>query len=439
MRMSVQTARLWFGVITIALAACQPDSTTIQLPTLAVLPSLTPTAADLIVQVNLPPTWTPTDTPTTTSTATHTPTITNTPTPTSTATNTLTPTSTFTPTPMGDARVSGINGVNLRSGPGTRFSPALALLEPDTELILTGRTANSLWYQIQTFDGRSGWVSASLVEARVDPALLAVNWIDTPTPLPLVVALPPAGNAPAITGSISQRAIQIYRQGIQRGNNPAAFSKVGDSITANQPFLAAFASGNYELGSFGYLQETIDYYRGSFGRASQAASSAFNAAAVLSEIWADPNLCAPNESPLACEYRLNRPSIALIMLGSVDMQLYSVSEYEGYMTSIVQVSINHGTIPVLTTFPNRQDFYWNESVAFNDVIRRIAGREQIPLIELREPALALPDNGVGPDKFHLSQKDNRRVVFNNDEHQWGLSLRDLLTLQMLDTIRRSVG
>src|SRR5690606_28566122 len=184
--------------ITIALAACQPDSTMIELPTLAILPSLTPTAADVVVQVNLPPTWTPTDTPTITSTATHTPTITNTPTPTSTATNTLTPTSTFTPTPMGDARVSGANGVNLRSGPSTRFSPALALLEPDTELILTGRTANSLWYQIQTFDGRSGWVSASLVEARIDPALLAVVWIATPTPPPLVVALPPVGNAPVI-------------------------------------------------------------------------------------------------------------------------------------------------------------------------------------------------------------------------------------------------
>lgn len=423
-------------ILLLILSACQREI--LQLPTLAVLPTLSPTASPVSDQIALPPTWTPTDTPTVTPSATRTATATHTPTPTDTATITLTATITSTPTPQGDARVSGEKGVNLRSGPSTRFTPPLALLELNTELLLIGRTANSLWYEIVTFDGKTGWVYYDLIETRIDTSALVVRWIDTPTPPPLVVAVPPDSDAPPLTGQISQRAIQIYRQGIQRGNNPNAFSKVGDSITSNQPFLAAFASGNYNLASYGYLQPTIDYYRGSFGRASLAASSAFNAAAVLSSIWADTNQCQPNESPLDCEYRINRPSIAIIMLGSVDMQLYSTAEYEGYMSSIVQNTINHGIIPVLTTFPNRQDFHWDKSVEFNDVIRRIASREQIPLIELRNPALALPDNGVGPDKFHLSLKDSSQMVFNSDEHQWGLALRDLLTLQMLDTIRRSV-
>ncbi|MBZ0303900.1 MAG: SH3 domain-containing protein [Anaerolineae bacterium] len=428
------------SILAFILGACQSQPTIALLPTLAVLPSLTPTIESPTVQnPMLPATWTPTDTPTRIPTSTWTPTQTHTATQTDTPTVTPTPTVTATPTPMGDARVAGEKGVNLRSGPSVRFTPALALLETDTELILTGRTANSLWLEVQTFDGRSGWVYANLVEVRIDPANLVVRWIDTPTPPPLVISVPPIGDAPPLTGRISQRAIQIYRQGIQSGNNAAAFSKVGDSITANQPFLASFASGSYELGSYDYLQPTIDHYRSSWGRTSMAASSAFNAAAVLSSIWADPGACAPNESPLDCEYRLNRPTIAIIMLGSVDMQLYSAEEYESYMNTIVQDTLNHGVIPILTTFPNRQDFHWNESVVFNDIIRRIASREQMPLIELRDPALALPDQGVGPDKFHLSQKDSGRLVFDQDERQWGLSLRDLLTLQMLDTIRRSVG
>jgi hypothetical protein len=126
------------------------------------------------------------------------------------------------------------------------------------------------------------------------------------------------------------------------------------------------------------------------------------------------------------------------MLGSVDMQIYTVQEYETYMNEIVEITVNQGIIPVLTTFPNHTEFFWPESQAFNDVIRNIARREQIPLIELRDPAIALPHNGVTEDNFHLSQKDSDQQVFGSDEHQWGLALRDLLTLQMLDTIRRSV-
>lgn len=414
-------------------AACQTRMSMSQLPTLAALP-VTPitTETATLSPTPLPATWTPTDTPTTTPTST--PTVTHTP------TITLTPTASLTATPMGDARVSGEKGVNLRTGPSTRFTPAIALLETDLELILTARTANSQWFEVQTFDGRTGWVYSDLIELRIDPDNLAVRNIATPTsPAPAIVDIPPIDDAPPVAGSISQRAIQIYRQGIQRGNNPAAFSKVGDSITANQPFLAAFASGKYDLASYGYLQSTIEYYQASFGRTSLAASNAFNAAAVLSSIWADPNACQPNESPLECEFRIHRPSIAIIMLGSVDMQLYSDTEFEAYMTDIVQQTMSAGVIPVLTTFPNREDFHWHESVVFNDILRRIASNEQMPLIELRDPALALPDNGVGPDKFHLSQKDSDQMILNLDEHQWGLTLRDLLTLQMLDTIRRSVG
>lgn len=431
--------RTFIAALLIFLSACQTSAEVMVLPTLAVLPTLNqPPVRTVARAINLPVTWTPTDTPTITPSTTPAPTGTSTATTTSTSTITQTPSITFTPTPMGNARVIGENGVNLRSGPSTRFVPALALLENSTELMLVGRTNDLLWYEVQTFDGRAGWVYGNLIELRIDPSALTVRWIDTPTPPPAVISVPTVEGAPSVAGKISQRAVQIYRQGVQRGNIPNVFSKVGDSITANQPFLAFFHSGNYDLASYGYLQPTIDYYRGSFGRNSLAASSAFNAAAVLSSIWADTNQCQPNESPLDCEYRVNRPSIAIIMLGSVDMQLYSASEYEGYMNSIVQNTISRGIIPVLTTFPNRQDFHWHESVEFNDIIRRIASREQIPLIELRDPALALPDSGVGPDKYHLSQKDSDRLILNSDEYQWGLALRDLLTLQMLDTIRRSV-
>lgn len=103
--------RLWqlFMIVTllfIVTAACQPQQPqVIELPTLAVLPSETPSNTPLpATETPTPtPTNTPTDTPTFTSTVTATstltPTVTLTPTSTITPTSTLTPTNTATNTP----------------------------------------------------------------------------------------------------------------------------------------------------------------------------------------------------------------------------------------------------------------------------------------------------------------------------------------------------
>jgi uncharacterized protein YraI len=386
----------------------------------------------------LPPTWTPTDTATAAPSSTDRPSTTPSATITDTPTNTPTLTATPSPTPIGDAKVIGEKGVNLREGPSTRFNASLTLLETDTELMLLGRTANSRWYLVQTLDGDSGWAFGDLLEIRIDPTTLPIEWVETPTPIPLVVGAPANGNI-QVVGVVSPRIRQIYQDGIRRGNQPDAFSKVGDSITSNQPFLGAFGSGKYDLASYSHLQETISYYDVATRRASLAAAKAFNAAAVLSDLWADQFSCEPNESPIECEYRHNRPIIAIIMLGSVDVQIYSADEFAVFLSEVVQTTINNGTIPVLTTFPSADDFYPEEAVAFNNIIRQIATREQIPLIELREPALALPNNGVQEDKFHLTQSENEFMVLDRDEHLYGLILRDLLTMQMLDTIRRGVN
>ena len=434
----LQLIQRLIAVTLFSINACQPQVELAQLPTLMLLPSVTQTTATR-------PTLTPPPTLITiTEAATIAPSQIQRPSPTPSATITDTPTVTrsptitSSPTPTGDAKVIGEKGVNLREGPSTSFTPPSALIETNTELILTGRTEDNRWYLVQTMEGVSGWAFGELLEIRIDPNTLPVAWFETPTAIPLVIGAPPNGNV-QVTGEISPRVRQIYRDGLRRGNQPNAFSKVGDSITSNQPFLGAFGSGKYDLGSYAYLQDTIAYYDAATRRASLAASKAFNAAAVLSDLWADQFNCEPNESPIECEYRHNRPSIAIIMLGSVDMQIYTAEEFAMFLSEVVQTTISNGTIPVLTTFPNGDDFYTEESVEFNNVIRQIAKREQIPLIELRDPALALPDHGVQEDKFHLSQSDDEFMVLDRDEHRYGLILRDLLTMQMLDTIRRGVN
>ena len=177
-------------VCMVLIAACDSQQEVVVVPTLMVLPSMTPTDTATLTPI---PTDTATITPTFTETPTETATDTFTPTPTETATDTLTPTftrtpsrtptrtprftrtPTLTPTPEGDAVVSGVQGVNLRTGPNSGFD-IIATLDQGTPLFLIGRTADSLYYEAETLDGLSGWVYAPLVDVFIHVEDLPVTW-----------------------------------------------------------------------------------------------------------------------------------------------------------------------------------------------------------------------------------------------------------------------
>ena len=111
-------------------------------------------------------------------------------------------------------------------------------------------------------------------------------------------------------------AIQIYQQGMARGSNSSAFSKVGDCQSISEVMMGIYdIPGRYTLrGEDAYLQETIEKFKGSFNRDGNAVKGGFNAASVLSPLWADPVQCLPGESPLECELRAHNPSIIIISL-----------------------------------------------------------------------------------------------------------------------------
>jgi hypothetical protein len=140
-----------------------------------------------------------------------------------------------------------------------------------------------------------------------------------------------------------------------------------------------------------------------------------------------------------CEYRLMRPSTAIILLGSVDVQLYDANTFNNYLTQVVNLTISQGIVPVLTTFTYADDYYPAQSQAFNGVIRSIAASQQIPLIDLQGAAANLPGRGVGSDKFHLTQRSDDWINLTGDENQYGSIMRNLITLQALDNLRRSLG
>ncbi|MCD6291398.1 MAG: SH3 domain-containing protein, partial [Anaerolineae bacterium] len=143
--------------------------------------SVTPTAAI---------TFTPTATLTPTATILPPPTITPTGTLTITPTSmpTITPTPTYTPTPMPEAFVqpAGNAHVNVRSGPGLAWEP-FTTLAPGQEVRIVGTNPKRTWWHVCCFDGRKGWVSAKVTQARgeldkvpvIKPALpddLSATW-----------------------------------------------------------------------------------------------------------------------------------------------------------------------------------------------------------------------------------------------------------------------
>jgi len=153
-----------------------------------------------------------------------------------------------------------------------------------------------------------------------------------------------------IVPELPERARVIYQRGLAMGTDPHAFSKVGDCQSIKEVLLGMYDQpGNYVLREDEqYLQETIDHFAGSFDRNGQAVKGGFNAASVLSPLWADPENCQAGENPIECEIRINKPSFVIISL-EVWWEGRSVERYEEYMRRIIEYSIDHGAVPILST------------------------------------------------------------------------------------------
>ena len=255
---------------------------------------------------------------------------------------------------------------------------------------------------------------------------------------------------PILHNMNTARVRQIFEYGRSMGNRANVFTTVGDSNTTNGDFLQPIGMGADTYctwGDYGYLRETVDYFsvppsdkaNNSFTHHSESASMGFNSASVLDPFWASAATCAGGESPLMCEYRSIKPSVAVIMLGGIDVNDLTTAEYGANLLRIVQTSIQQGVIPVLTTFVvlSNRDVY-PRSLEFNMLLLDIADEGQIPLINLWAAARMLPGEGIGPDGTHLKAEVGSFCAFDGGQHRLGGTLRNLLTLQALDALRVGV-
>ena len=249
-------------------------------------------------------------------------------------------------------------------------------------------------------------------------------------------------NSPAIR--------DIYQAGLKQGNNPHVFAKLGDCMTENPYFLGPFAEGKYDLGEYQSLKSTIQQFysyptrnngwqKDSFATVGLASAGGFNVAAPLDATWADPKWCQAGESPLACEYRVSKPSIAIIMFGTNDVNYTDAATYDFYLRTIISQTLDHNIVPILNTFPTRPEDP-QKSLLLNQIVVKVAQDYYIPLVNLNRALEALPNHGVNPqDTTHLSTPADERVdVFTPANLQTGFTVRNLVTLQALDVVLKSV-
>lgn len=215
-------------------------------------------------------------------------------------------------------------------------------------------------------------------------------------PLPDQVNDVPFESFIRIDGAVSDHIRQIYAAGQALGRNPLAFSKAGDSTIESPYFLGRFDSTPYNLGAYQFLQIVIDHFRGSYGRKSMAVRVGQHSWTLLNPAWADKKQCQPGESPLACEFRLNNPSLVLVRLGANDAGVPKL--FEKNMRAVVEYAIAQGVIPVLSTKPDQRQ--GTEQV--NDIVRQLAAEYLVPLWDFARVSETLPGHGLGPDGVHLT-------------------------------------
>jgi hypothetical protein len=268
--------------------------------------------------------------------------------------------------------------------------------------------------------------------STITPPAVSIRAASPGPPTATPTLAPEAWMEMAVIPVVSERAIAIYRQGVGRGNNQHAFSKIGDGEVASTWFLGDFdlSPQFYDLGPHQELTSVIGYFSGSYGRRSQAARAGFSTSRMLDPNYADPAFCLRGETPLDCELRLHRPSLAFISLGT--NQVWTPERFAVELRQIIEILLAQGVVPILSTKGDNLEGDYR----INATVARLAYEYDIPLWNFWRAIQPLPGHGLQPDKEHLTWAENDFGDSAVMQSAW--PVRNLTALQVLDAIRERV-
>lgn len=354
-----------------------------------------------------------------------------------------------TPTPSPDALVKAdAAGLRLRTQPNTD-SNVLTNLDAESILTVIGRDSAGEWLQVITPNRQRGWAMARFLDIYIDVLRLPVTFGTDPSPQANDTVT--SAQSSGVISNITSEAQNIFDRGLSVGNRADVFSKIGDSLTVATWAFYPIGWGQQQLGDYGYLQSVVDNFssevardnNNSFSNVPLAADNQWTTFDLLNPQRGNPDICGINETPLDCEFRVVRPSIAFILIGTNDVETMDGATYRQNLETILDKTIARSVLPVLSTLPNRSGF--EEQIAeFNTIIRETATQYQIPIWELNNSLSDLPNDGLDEDGVHLSyppdtlEQWEASANFIGNNLDYGYNIRNLTALQVLDAIWRQV-
>lgn len=324
-------------------------------------------------------------------------------------------------------------GGDAMSDPGWAFVPPTPKGETvDISIEMTAPTTpgtyQGLW-RIQAPDGRKFGASPAY-------AIITVPGASTGSSDP-----GPYIPSPVVSG-VTAHSRQIFLSGLNMGNRRNVFSKVGDSITHTGTFLDDIGNGRAVWDTYNNLSPVAGYFSiekarsgNSFNNYSLSAYAGWTAADLLNPAKADGS-CG-GSAPLDCEFQNVKPAVAIIMIGTNDATGHTpLDVFQANLNRVVEVSIEKGVIPVLTTIPWNS---YNDSGPYNTIIVATARAYDVPLIDYFAAMEQAPNHGVAGDGVHPTiPPDGNCANFSGENLQYGFTIRNLVTLQMLDALWRQV-
>lgn len=229
------------------------------------------------------------------------------------------------------------------------------------------------------------------------------------------------------------------REGLHRN----VVAKIGASATENLNFLRCLGGSGVAWGEHGRLADTLAFFNEDDGRPGW--TNPFRRVSLSAKVgWHAGRAIRGRRPALSREVRAVDPQYAVVLYGTNDLGLRRPYRYARNMRQVVHMLEVRGVIPIMTTIMPRDDSprYDKRVGLYNAVVRSLAQARRLPLIDFHHALSRLPDHGLARDGVHpramMVDGRPRACVFTEDGLRHGHNLRNLLTLETLDQLRRVV-
>lgn len=218
------------------------------------------------------------------------------------------------------------------------------------------------------------------------------------------------------------------------------FAKVGASNTVNTGFVTCFDGNGVDFAGHD-VDGALDETRAMFSAGDAAGASPWDRVSSAATVgWSAFAPMQGSPRPVDVEVEALAPAFAVVMFGTNDIQLRNITRYADDMLALTDALLARGVIPLISSVPPRDDDASAdvEVPRYALVARMVAEARQVPFMDLNRVLRPLPDHGVGSDGIHMNADPRGACHFDDDGLGFGFNRRNLLTLEALDAVRRTV-